>query len=79
MYRIENRLKRIEEILTPKKKTVITISYKTTEPKSWFELESENFEIPFGVNPKEFINAKIELLRLSGIICCVVYNTNPLD
>lgn len=76
--RIENRLKRLEEILTPKKKTVITINYKTCEPKSWFELENENYEVPFGVNVREFIDEKIESLRTGGIIFCKIIQSVSL-
>ncbi|WKZ68115.1 MAG: hypothetical protein QY331_09125 [Melioribacteraceae bacterium] len=73
MRKLENRLKRIEEILLPKKQTVITIDYKTSESKSSVDIEGKKFEIPKGTNLVDFIIEKIESLRLNGIITCIVY------
>ncbi len=78
MYRIESRLKRIEEILLPKKQTIITINYKTSESKPSVKIEGKRFEIPKGVNIEDYINEKIESLCLNGIITCSVNSAEKL-
>jgi len=74
MNRLESRLKRVEEILLPKRQTVITISYQTSESKSSVTIEGKKFEIPKRTSIEDFINGKIESLRLNGIITCIVYS-----
>ena len=71
MKNYDSRLRKIEEILVPKRNTIVTINYLTSEPESYFELNGDRFSIPPEVNEYEFIKNKLK--NYSGIISVCVY------
>ena len=71
MKQLEIRLKRIEEILLPKRQTVIILDYLTDEPNSWIEIDGRKIIIPPGIDVEEFIKEKTK--QIKGISVCAVY------
>ncbi|MHB8578985.1 MAG: hypothetical protein ACYDA4_03880 [Ignavibacteriaceae bacterium] len=67
----ESRLKKIEEILLPKRNTVLIINYITSEPESYLKVNGTKCLIPPGVDAKEFIKEKLK--AYGGVVTAIVY------
>lgn len=76
MKNYDSRIKKLEEILTPKGKTVITINYTTFEPESFLLINGKKNLIPDGANVKNFIEEKVDFY--SGVVVCSIYLTKDL-
>ena len=70
MNRNESRIRKIEEILTPKAKKIIVMDYITEEPDSWIEVNRTKYKIPPEADLENFIQEKIKLIR--GIRICTL-------
>ena len=71
MNQYESRLKKIEEILSPKKKMVLILDYITIEPASWIEVNRQKYVIPPDADLDKFIHEKVKLIK--GIQICTLY------
>jgi hypothetical protein len=67
----ESRLKKIEEILIPKKNMVVIINYLTDEPESYFEINGTKYLIPPGINVSEYFKDKLKIYN--GVVTATVY------
>ena len=67
----ESRLKKIEEIIAPEKRTVVILHYGTAEPESWIEVNGIKHIIPLEADVDEFINEKSKHIR--GVCVCILY------
>jgi|YelNatPaOPRAMG01_1025707.scaffolds.fasta_scaffold18948_3 hypothetical protein len=76
MEQIESRLKKIEEILSPKKNLIVLIDYLTSEPESYFEVNGTKYLIPPGVDAYELIKDKLK--NYSGVVTVSVYLAEDL-
>lgn len=70
MKQIESRLRRIEAILSPQKKTVLILDELTDELESWIEVNGTKSLIPPDTNVEKFIHDKIKLVK--GIHICTL-------
>ncbi len=77
MKNYESRLKKIQEILAPKRNVVVMILYGTDKPESWCEVNGQKFLIPAKVNHDEFLKDKLK--SYSGIVTAVVYLSKDKD
>jgi hypothetical protein len=71
MNHFEARLKKIEEILIPKKRIILILDEITSEPESWMEVNGEKYIIPPDVDVKEFVREKAKLAK--DILICGLY------
>ncbi|MHB8337929.1 MAG: hypothetical protein ACYDEE_10990 [Ignavibacteriaceae bacterium] len=71
MKNYDARIKKMEEILLPKKNLIVLIDYLTSEPESYFEVKGNRYSIPPGVNVYEFIKDKLKNHR--GIVTATFY------
>ena len=71
MKNYDARIKKMEEILLPKKNLIVLIDYLTSEPESYFEVKGNRYSIPPGVNVYEFIKDKLKNYR--GIVTATFY------
>ena len=71
MKNYDSRLKKIEEILIPKRQIVIILDFLTDEPNSWIEIDGKKIIIPPGIDVEEFIKEKTK--QIKGIRVCAVY------
>lgn len=71
MNHYESRLKKIEDILSPKKSMVVILDYITSEPESWIEVDGKRYVIPLDVDIEKFIHEKTKLIK--GIRVCSLY------
>ena len=77
MKNYDSRIKKLEEILIPKSKTVILINYITSEPESFIRVNGQKHLIPDEANVKKFIAEKI--IDCNGVVICSVYLTKSLS
>ena len=71
MNHFESRLKKIEEIVSPKNKKVIILDYFSPEPQSWMEVKGKRYLIPLAADVENFIYEKTKLIR--GHHICTLY------
>ena len=71
MKNYDSRIKKLEEILIPKSKTVILINYITSEPESFIRVNGQKHLIPDGADVNKFISEKAE--GYSGRVICFVH------
>ena len=71
MKNYDFRIKKLEEALNPKEKTVVTINYITSEPESFVMINGKKDLIPDGANVKSFIEEKVNYC--SGVVVCSIF------
>jgi len=78
MKNYDFRIRRLEEALNPKGKTVtvVTINYTISESESFVIINGKKDFIPDRVNVKNFIEEKVDFY--SGVVVCSMYLTKNL-
>lgn len=74
MKNYDSRIARLEETLTPKRKTILIINYLSETEDSWLEFAGNKIIIPQGVDVQKFISEKTK--QVKGVIACTVYLSN---
>jgi hypothetical protein len=74
MNKIESRIRRIEEKLMPRKKTVVIIQYGSDDCTSTVIINNNKYTIPENVDPKQFIEEKTK--HLAGVVICILYSAS---
>ena|SRR3990170_2097358 len=69
MKNYDSRIAKLEEILAPKTKILIIISYESDCEQSWVEFDGKKFLIPKGAEVHEFIEEKTKAVNAKVITC----------
>lgn len=68
-----SRIKRLEEILTPKHKLSIILDYISPDEQSWIDINDRKYMIPPDADVEKFIEEKAKMIR--GNAECSLYLT----
>lgn len=65
------RITKLEDIITPKRKTFLILDYESDNEVSWIEFDGKKFVIPEGANIKKFIEEKTKEIKGRVVACTI--------